>query len=209
MITAKNGTTVPVIGVTGPTGSGKGYVCKFLQDLGFAWIDTDKIAREITLPGSGILDTLAHEFGADILKPDGSLDRSLLAQKSFSSRENQSRLNQITHPEIIRRSLKQAQNAADEGCTGVLLDAPLLFESGMDRECDEIVAVLAPADIRLKRILERDFLTPEQARSRMEIQHTDDFYTARANYIVRSYAPFEVGGELAEFMNKYNLTEEK
>ena len=185
----------PVIGLTGPTGAGKGFVSDYLRTLGCYITDTDLIAREITAKGSPLLPVLAEAFGEDIIK-NGELDRRLLASRAFADKESQQKLNAITHPEIMRIAAKRANDALDEGYAAAVIDAPLLFEAGGEKYCDKVVAVVAPRELRIKRVMERDGITREEALRRMGVQHDDEFYTSRADVMVRSFPPYRVEDEI-------------
>ncbi len=166
-----------IVGLTGPTGAGKGEVGRLFAADGALVIDTDRLAREVVTPPSEVLDTLAAVFGQDILQADGTLDRAALAAKAFASKEAQERLNALTHPAIIRRTWELIGESDREMA---VIDAPLLFESGMDRMCHTTVAVLAPAEVRLARITARDGLSRERALARMNAQPDEAFYRDRA-----------------------------
>lgn len=172
-----------VIGLTGPTGAGKGAVGRLLAAHGAFIIDTDRIAREVVEAGSPTLTALAEAFGQDILRPDGSLDRAALAAKAFQNKETQATLNAITHPAIIARS--RALLAACEAPMAVI-DAPLLFEAGMETLCDTTLAVLAPAAVRKARIMARDGIDSTRADARMRVQPDDAFYRDRAAYTIEN-----------------------
>lgn len=172
-----------VLGLTGPTGAGKGEVTKRLAKAGVLVIDTDHIAREVVEKGQPCLAALVDAFGEHILQPDGSLNRAALAATAFSSPEGSKALSAVTHPFIIARSLDILHNSSSDRA---VIDAPLLFESGMDRFCDTTAAVLAPADVRLARILARDGISEENARLRMNAQPSEAFYRERAAYIIEN-----------------------
>lgn len=167
---------IRVIGLTGPTGAGKSTVAHAWQQAGAAIIDADKAARAVTAPDSPCLTALAETFTPAILNEDGTLNRSELAKRAFSSPENTARLNAITHPAIIRTMTAWLEEAADNGHDAAVLDAPLLYEAEADRLCHHVVAVTAPARQRLARIMARDGLTEEAARQRMDAQKPDTFY---------------------------------
>lgn len=171
----------PVIGLTGPTGAGKSTVAAALKKLGCAVVDADRIARE-TVGEKECLEALRRAFGGDIAGPDGKLDRRLLAQRAFSSPENTRRLNSITHPLILKESVRRIEKEKRNGIRAVILDAPLLFESGADSLCDTTIAVVTSEESRLKRIMARDQITREQALERMKAQHDGAYYTSRAAY---------------------------
>lgn len=175
---------VYVVGLTGPTGSGKGEVSRLWQGYHFAVIDADAVARVIVEPGQPALAALVEEFTDDILNEDGSLNRRQLAKRAFATPQDTEKLNAITHPHIldhIHRLLMRCEQRQEQVA---VIDAPLLFESGLDRVCDAIVAVVAPAEVRQERIRARDGLTEEQARARMAAQPSEDFYTARADVVL-------------------------
>ncbi len=170
-----------VLGLTGPTGAGKGAVGRILAQRGAQVIDTDRLAREVVEKGSACLAQLAAHFGEDILCADGTLDRAALASKAFASPAEKAALEAITHPAIIARTRDILA-----GCEAslVVIDAPLLFESGMDALCNMTLAVLASADVRLSRILARDGISEAAARQRMNAQPDEAFYRARADHSV-------------------------
>ncbi len=172
------------IGLTGPTGAGKSTVAAYLADKGFPTVSADAAAREVTAAGSPALPLLAEAFGADILLADGTLDRTLLAARAFADPAATARLNAITHPAIIRLIDEKAATLAEGGARAVIIDAPLLFEAGVDKACDHTVAVIATADNRLGRIIARDSLSEAAARQRMNAQPDTDFYTTRAEVVL-------------------------
>ena len=165
-----------IIGLTGQTGAGKGYVGRYLETLGFHVLDTDIYARKICEKNSPVLSVLAEEFGNDIIE-NGILDRQLLANRAFSTPENTEKLNAITHPAILELCKKDAIFPS-------VLDAPLLFESKGDRMCYRTIAVLAPEELRLDRIMKRDGITREQALLRMNAQHDEEFYKTNSDFTV-------------------------
>lgn len=167
---------IRVVGLTGPTGSGKTTVADAWHQQGAYIIDTDKLSRKITEPHSPCLNNLVEAFSPAILNDDGMLNRAELAARAFSSPAHTQRLNAITHPAIVALIQQEIENAAEQGYSVAVIDAPLLFEAGADKLCDSIVAVTAPTDLRLRRIMERDNLTESQARQRISAQKSDDFY---------------------------------
>lgn len=167
-----------IVGLTGPSGAGKSRAATAAAAAGFRVIDCDAAAREAVLPGTAGLRAVTQAFGADVLLPDGSLDRRALARRAFSSPENTTLLNRTLLPHIV--ALIRPQLA--DGC--VLLDAPTLFESGLDAVCDVTAAVLADRALRLSRIIERDGLTLKDAELRLSAGKPDAFYLERAGHIL-------------------------
>lgn len=164
------------IGLTGQTGAGKGYVGKYLSSLGFNVLDTDIYAKKITEKNSPIFPTLQKEFGEDIIK-NGELQRQVLADRVFKDKEKTKRLNEIMHPAIIELCKEDATFPS-------VFDAPLLFECGGENLCSIIISVLAPEDLRIKRIIERDGITMEQAKTRINAQKDEDFYKTNSDFTV-------------------------
>lgn len=164
------------IGLTGQTGAGKGYVSKYLKELGFHILDTDLYARRVTEKNSPYLTILADHFGNDMLE-NGVLNRQLLADRAFASKENTELLNSITHPAIIELCKKDAEFPS-------VFDAPLLFECKGNEQCYKTIAVIAPAETRKKRIMKRDGITAGQAEARMNAQKDEEFYKANSDFTV-------------------------
>lgn len=169
--------TIHVVGLTGPTGAGKTCVADAWRQAGIPVIDADKVARQIVEPRSPCLAELAAAFTDAILNEDGTLNRKELARRAFADPKATETLNGITHPAIMAAIRQQLDDLADDGHALAVLDAPLLFEAGADKLCDRIVAVTAPADMRLARIMARDGIDREAALQRMNAQPSDEFYT--------------------------------
>lgn len=174
------------LGLTGPTGAGKTAVSKRLAARGFRVVDADAVAHSVTERGSPVSEQLAAVFGRDILREDGSLDRKRLAALAFSSAESTRALNAVTHPAILAR----IRTVLAESTETVILDAPLLFETGLQRLCDRTVAIVADDAVRLARITARDGITEAEAKKRMAAQPDTAFYAARADILL-----YNNGGE--------------
>lgn len=174
------------VGLTGPSGAGKGAVAAILARYGIPSIDTDGVYRQLLIPPSPCLDELAARFGAEILTPEGTLDRKALAALVFApGHETElSDLNRIAHSHILAETRRRLAKYEAEGLPVALVDAPQLFESGFDAECHFILAVLAPFETRLARILSRDGISREQAVARMNAAHSDEFFRSRAHAVL-------------------------
>ncbi|MDD3692657.1 MAG: dephospho-CoA kinase [Oscillospiraceae bacterium] len=181
-----------VVGLTGPTGSGKSEVARVFTNFNIPVIDADEIARKVVEPGSKCLKKLVDAFSDEILQTDGTLNRRELAKRAFATPEKTQLLNSITHPyiiELIKIIIIRMEQTHEKIA---VLDAPLLFESGLDSICNKTVAVLAPYQIRLERILLRDNnLTEQEARARMSTQKPEEYYTARASTVLYNDGDFE------------------
>lgn len=186
-----------LIGLTGPSGAGKSLFSDALRPYGIDSIDTDRVYHSLLIPPSPCLDGIVSEFGEGVLNPDGSLCRPRLASLVFSEgseeerAEKLARLNAVTHRYVIeetKRILKEMEERGDKVAadTVAVIDAPALFEANMDAMCNLTVAILAPKELRIERIMARDGLTRERATARIEGQHDDGFYTSRADVVFQN-----------------------
>ena len=172
-----------LIGLTGTTGSGKGYVAALFARYGIFCVDTDAIVHRLYREERACIAQLASEFG-DILAKDGSVDRRKLASIVFADRERLQTLNRIVHVWVKDEVEKISQFHAQNGETYLLIDAPQLYEAGMDEICHRVIAVVAPMDLRIARICARDALQREAAMARIASQHSDAFFKERADYVI-------------------------
>ena len=177
---------VMVIGLTGQTGSGKTTACSIFRDNGFAVINADEVARMIMDPGSVCLKEVADCFGSHILNEDMSLNRQKLADIVFNNPKKLELLNSISYPHITSEILALIRENSSKGNKLILLDAPTLFESRADDFCEIIISVIADENMRLRRIMERDGLTEEQALSRMKSQHNEKFFVDNSDFIIKN-----------------------
>lgn len=173
---------IKLIGLTGQTGAGKSTVAEYFAKKGFAVINADELVKRVYCENKACLLAVAARFGNDIVNPDGSLNRQLLAKRAFSSKENTKALGELVHPFVLSLTLKELREIK----TDVVFDAPQLFESGIDVICDAVVCVLADENIRLKRITARDGLTQEQARQRIDAQLSEEFFRQHSDYIIEN-----------------------
>lgn len=178
------------IGLTGPSGSGKGALESILLRHGVPFLDTDAVYHEMVSRPSDCLRELKSTFGDFILSADGSLDRKRLAAYVFDSEGDRASrleaLNRVTHKhvlDVVRLWLRQKES---EGYKAAIVDAPLLYESGFDEECDLVIAVLAHKEVRLARIMLRDGISEKEARARIDAQPSDDFYKERADFVINN-----------------------
>ncbi|QYH19807.1 dephospho-CoA kinase [Corynebacterium aquatimens] len=179
------------IGLTGGIGSGKSTVAQMLAGAGFTIVDADKIARQIMEPGSPVLDQVAEVFGADLIGPDGALDRAGLARRAFGSEEATQRLNAITHPAIREEAEAQFAAAEAAGAEAAVYDMPLLVEQGLHREMDLTVVVDVEAEERVRRLVGSRGLDEEDARARIARQIDDAARRAAADVVIDNNGPKE------------------
>lgn len=164
------------VGITGQTGSGKGEVSRIMKASGIHCIDCDRVYSSLLYPDSPLMESLTEHFGRGIVNEDGTLNRRALSAIVFSDKAELSELNRITHGKVIEKVNKELEELYNSGVRIAAVDAPQLFESGFDMQCDKVIGVVCPEDIRLSRIMKRDGLTIEEARHRSESQHPESFF---------------------------------
>lgn len=175
-----------IIGLTGPSGAGKGFCYSFFEKNNIPCIDTDDVYHKLLIPPSRCVNELVENFGNEILDEDGGVNRKKLAEIVFSdsSHKKLEKLNHITHKYVLEQTYKMISEYIKQDKVAVVIDAPLLFEAEFDRFCDFTVAVISDEKTRLERIMARDSLPRKAALMRIKSQNSDEFYTSRASYIV-------------------------
>ncbi len=161
-----------VIGITGRSGSGKSTLSAALANKGAAVLDGDSIAASIMEPGSPLLKSVHDAFGDAYFNADGSLDRGKLGSLVFSNSRSLALLNSIVHPafrEKIRQMILDLERSKSRPDYAVI-DAAVLYESGLDEFCDLVVAVFCDEMASAERIAKRDGIEPEKALSRIKAQ---------------------------------------
>lgn len=173
------------LGLTGGIASGKSTVSAILVEQGALLIDADQVAREVVLPGSPALAAIVERFGPDILLPDGSLHRKRLGEIIFKDEQERKALEGITHPAIRKRindlALEYQQTQPDKL---IIVDIPLLYESGMQSMFDGVIVVYVPRDVQIKRLMQRDDLSEDQAVQRLNAQMDIEDKRSRADYVI-------------------------
>ncbi len=199
-----------VIGLCGGSGSGKGMVALFMSEYGYKHIDTDAVYHRITSYLSPCVKELCDEFGMSIVK-SGRLDRAELFRIVFAEDKTgllRGRLNAITHKHILERTNALIEQYRNEGAKGVLVDAPLLFESGFDKLCSSVICVIADENIRIQRIMERDGISRDKAFVRIRSQLPADYLMERADYCIMNNGRAEdLEREVASLAEKLNEKE--
>ncbi len=171
------------IGLTGSMAAGKSTAAKIIADLGYPIVDADKIAHEI-LFDKKIKDELANSFGEGILDDSGEINRRSLARAAFSSGKSEL-LNSITHPAICERLFTLARQHQKQSRI-VILDVPLLIETGLNRGCDRVILITADTDERYRRIMLRDGLSRAEAEARIKNQMPQHEKEKYADFIIEN-----------------------
>ena len=179
-----------IVGLTGGIGSGKSAATAHFAALGASVVDTDLIAHALTAPGGAAIEAIRRTFGADMLTPDGSLDRAAMRGLAFQRPAARRQLEAILHPMIRDESTRQCREASGPY---VVLAVPLPIESGTYRErCNRICVVDCPEDLQVARVRQRNALPEEQIRSIMAAQ------ASRAQRLAAADDVIDNRGTLAE-----------
>lgn len=172
------------VGLTGGIASGKSTVANMLRELGAVVIDTDGLAREVTLPGSPALRELSNRYGSGILNENGSLRRDAVGRIVFADPGERKWLEELLHPLIRERAEQLAAAAAREGRRIVFFDVPLLYETGWNAWVDEVWTVYAPVEVQRQRLQRRDGYSKTEIAARIAAQWPIDEKARRADMVI-------------------------
>ncbi len=174
-----------IIGLTGSSGAGKSVAAQFFARKGFFVIDYDILAREVYQKGEPCLTQLTNHFGNDIIDKDGNVMRKKLGDIVFADKNKLTILNSITTKHILQKGeIIIEQNKHKD----IVLDAPRLFEAGLNLKCNKTIAIIADADIQLKRIKLRDGISSQTAKGRLNSQHSNEFFAKNCDYCISNNA---------------------
>lgn len=179
-----------VIGLTGGIASGKSTASAYLRELGAAIVDADAISRASTRRGGAAFEAVCAAFG-DILGADGEIDRRKLGGIVFADEDARRKLNSIVHPAVMAESRAQIENARASGVKMCILDVPLLFETGMEKLCDETWLIYVPREEQIRRMAERDGLDAAAAAARIDSQMPLEEKLKRADVAIDSSGTIE------------------
>lgn len=174
-----------VVAITGGIGSGKTTVTQWIAETGIPILDADQISRELTAKDGAALPKLLEAFGSAIFRADGTLNRAVLAALVFTKNPvPRKKLNDILHPMIINQIQRQLRSLRRKGIPFVVIDVPLLYESGMEDMADLVICVTASRETRIERIMHRDGITEKHALARMRAQQDVEKTEEMADYII-------------------------
>ena len=194
-----------VIGITGNSGSGKTTATAILKRLCDAEvIDADKVVRELSVPGTKYLDAIKEKFGESVFLEDDTLNRKALGEKIYNSKEDLEVLNGLTFKYVVEEIKFRIEESKNEI---IVLDAPLLFESGLDENCTAVIGLTAPFEVKVERIVKRDGISEETAYSRINIQAKDEFYLNKADVVIENNNQDELEDKLKEALRILNIKE--
>lgn len=170
------------VGLTGGSGSGKSTVAAYYAKGGIPVFDCDAVYHELLRTNKELQEELVAGFGKGIINEFGMIDRKALAKIVFEKPERRKQLNKITHKYIFKALDDWMADLEKKKIYAVVIDAPLLYESGLDKKCDYIIGVTAYWDTRVERIMKRDGITKEEAEQRLRAQKENDKHLDKANY---------------------------
>ncbi|MFR0597260.1 dephospho-CoA kinase [Limosilactobacillus mucosae] len=192
-----------VIGLTGGIASGKSTISSILKAVGWPVIDADLIARQIVMPGSKGLEQIVNRFGPQMLNSDGTLDRKKLGKTVFDDSKKLSDLDKIEHPLIQEAIDSQLDEFKKQHLPVVVLDVPLLFETGMDEECDLTVLAVVDQATQLKRLMKRDQISKMDAVKKISSQMSLKEKMQRADVIIDNNGTLEqTRSQVAELVDR-------
>lgn len=174
-----------VIGLTGGIGTGKSTVSAYLKQKNIPVVDADQIAREITAPGSPVLDDIRALLGDDVFFEDGTMDRQKVASIIFSNQEILSAYEALTTAEAVRRCISELDEYRQQGIYDMaVLDAPLLFECGLESQTDEDWVVDADLEVRISRVMARDGISRQAIMDRIHRQMSSEKKRELADFVI-------------------------
>ncbi len=180
-----------VVGLTGGIGSGKSTIAAMLREQELPVVDADLLGHEAYEPGTGAHRRLLETFGEDLRGPDGRIDRRKLGGIVFGKPDQMRRLTDIVWPEIRRLAEERLRGLADDGAKMAVLEAAVLFEAGWESLCDEVWAVVAPEELAVRRVHERNGLSEADTRARIRSQMTNEERVRRSDVVIENAGTLE------------------
>lgn len=174
-----------VVGLTGGIASGKSTVSRFLSAAGAHIIDADRVAREVVEKGSAAYREIVNHFGEGVLLADGAIDRAHLGDLIFNDAQSKSRLDAIVHPRVYEQTERKLARIAERRPDAlVVMDIPLLFETGNKMRLKEVIVVYVPESVQLARLMRRDGIDAVAAMARIRSQMPIEEKRRRATIVI-------------------------
>ncbi len=194
------------VGLTGGIACGKSFVSELIAKKGALIVDLDQVAREIVQPGTAAWSDIISVFGSDIVDKKGNIKRKELGQVVFNDERLRQKLNDITHGRIIKHVQKEMDkfynNPKNRG-KALIIVAPLLIESGMDKMVDKIIVIICKEEIQKRRLMLRDKITEEDSIKRIKAQLPLEEKAMYADFIIdNSYSPENTSKEVNEIWDR-------
>lgn len=192
------------IGLTGGIGSGKTYVCRMLQDMGFAIYDCDREAKRIMTTDPLVIRNLKQVVGEEVYTSGGLIDKQVMSAYLFASAEHAAAVSAVVHP-AVGRDFERFADTCPAG-RGVVMESAILIESGLAPLVDRVVCVQAPLEVRLQRVRQRDGLDEESVRRRIARQMADEERQAYPfDYLLQNDGLADLSVQLQSMLTKFKL----
>ena len=172
------------VAVTGGAGSGKTTVCKRLKELGVKVVSSDALAREAVAKGSPAYKNIVNYFGEKVLISDGNINRQMLRRTIINDDVARLALERFIHPEISKLMQRKTAKAEEDGDRVILIEVPLLFELGLEGQFDVVVVVSTDFELRVKRLMDRDNISREEAENLLNVQMPNKDKVERAEFVL-------------------------
>lgn len=189
------------IGITGGIGSGKTFVSKRLVTMGFPVFDCDAASKSLMNTDPEIKQQLVEWLGPECYQ-ENELNRPFVAQKLFSDPHIKQQIEQLVHPKV---ALAFAQWAEEQNCPFVLVESAILYESGFDQFVDKVLLIDANVETRVKRIMQRDACSRDQAEQRIKAQMSNDEKRQKAHYVLENNPNNDVNAQLFKLVKMWYL----
>ena len=194
------------IGLVGRSGSGKSHILRYFHEFGIESVNTDAVVHKLYSGENPCTTSLRQLFGSDVINGDHSVNRRALANIVFADKEKLRLLNQTVHPFVIREVEQLCLAHIEKGDKAFIIEAPQLFESGLDKNCDLIIAVLADHQTLVERIVYRDNISIEMAEKRLKNQYDDGFFQEHADFIIHNSRSDDPKEQVINILKKIGLT---
>ncbi len=194
-----------IIGITGMSGAGKTTVSEQISKSKNAkQINADKIAKELIKKGSKYYDEIVEEFGKEILQEDYEVNRKKLANIVFTDKDSKEKLDRLTYKHVVPKIKEEVEKNTD--CDLIIIDAPLLFESGLNEICDITIGVIAEKKTCIDRIVKRDGINQDLACNRLDSQHNSNFFKMQCDYCVYNQNNSNIQAQISDILEGKNLS---
>jgi dephospho-CoA kinase len=194
-----------VIGLTGGIGSGKTTIAHYFEEMGVPVYIADDGAKRV-MQSENIIKEIKRTFG-EVIFENNILDRAKLAEIVFKDQDKLNRLNAIVHPAVKQDF--EAWLLKQENCQYIIYEAAILFESGRYKECDLVITVTAPEEVRIERVLKRDNTTREQVLNRMKMQWNDEKRISGSNFVINNDNLKKAKEEVVKILKILNIKQNR
>jgi len=157
----------------------------------------------LSVPDSDFLNAIKKDLGEQFILNDGNLNKKLLSFYIYNDDNILQKLNKITFDIVVKEIIKRAEENEDKEL--VIIDAPLLFESGLNKVCDYTISLIAPRELKIKRICKRDNISENDAIKRLDVQQTDSYYREKSDFIIENNEDTDIKKEFEDILLKINL----